>query len=293
MPIETRWLASATASCWHAAEAIARGAELVDRATHDAMVGEVDELLGEVRSLGLDQDFFFACAVPAAVQLDVPAEWAKAVLSRLVGVAPAPDAAQRLARRFVALQAAFLRTNPQVLDELELRTAPLMGQWEARGPGLLAGVARLTEPELIVERADVIAVHPVLGGGGAAHWLYNSVRIEAVLANPIAQLPEVLRLGWLLAQLQLELPKFDANLRADRRAEVWRLAMIPPVLAAAEEVELARYGPPSLAAALSAWTDDLEATAAGTLATWWDTYAATSASWPAALAALDRLLLAD
>jgi hypothetical protein len=291
MPIETRWLASAPASCWHAAQAIASGATLVDRATADALTGDVCALAGELELLGLGQAAFFEHAVPLAAQFDVPGEWAKAVLARLVGASPTPEAITRLARRYVALMSAFSRTNPQVLDQLELRVAPLMGQWEARGPGLMATVARLTELDLIVERADVIAVHPVLGGGGVAHWLNNSVRIEAVLANPIAELPEVLRLGWLLSQLHIDLPKYDGNLHRDRRAELWRLAMIPSLVAAGQEVELARMSPATIATAVAAWTDDRLASTPETLLNWWDTYQESSPSWPAALAALDRLLI--
>ncbi len=44
MPIETRWLVSASASCWHAVEAIGTGADLVDSATADALNANVSEL---------------------------------------------------------------------------------------------------------------------------------------------------------------------------------------------------------------------------------------------------------
>jgi hypothetical protein len=291
MPIETRWLASAPASCWHAAQGIATGATLVDRATAEALAGDALALIGELELLGLAPAAFFEHAVPLAAQFDAPSEWAKAVLARLVGAAPSPDDVQLLARRHAALMAAFSRTNPQLLDQLELRVAPLLGQWEARGPGLMATVARLTEPELIVEQADVIAVHPVLGGGGAAHWLCNSVRIEAVLANPIAELPEVLRLGWLLSQLHVDLPKHEGNLHRDRRAEVWRLAMIPPIVAAGQEVELTRMSPATISTAVSAWTENRSSTTPEILLNWWDTYQQSAPSWPAALAALDRLLI--
>jgi hypothetical protein len=293
MPIETRWLVSASASCWHAVEAIARGSHLVDSATHGALYDKVAELLADIQSLGLDREQFFQYAVPMAVQFDVPGEWAKALLAKLVGPAPAPDAVQQLARQSRSIETAFLQANPHVLGDLELRIAPLMGQWEARGPGLMTTAARLTEPELIVEQAEVIAVHPVLGGGGAAHWLNNSVRIEAVLANPLPELPEVLRLGWLLAQLHLDLPRFHGTLHRDRRTEIWQLAMIPPLLTAGEQVELTRFGQSTVAAATAAWTGNRDARTPGALFAWWDTYAATNPSWPAALAALDRLLIAE
>jgi hypothetical protein len=152
-------------------------------------------------------------------------------------------------------------------------------------------VARLTESDLLVSQADVILVQPVQGGGGAAHWNYNSVRIETVLANPVEQLPEVVRLGWLLAQLNMDLPKFQGDMRRDALAEIGPLAMIPPVLAAAQEVELARCDLPTLAAALKAWqTGPAEP---GVLIEWWDTYQTARPAWTVALGALARLLAGD
>ena len=152
----------------------------------------------------------------------------------------------------------------------------------------MAELATLTEDDLVVAAADVILVHPVQGGGGAAHWLYNSVRIEAVLANPLTELPEVVRLGWLLAQLNLDLPKFEGDLRRDRAAVIGPIAMIPPVLAAAAQVELARLDVPTLATALTAWRIDQVEPAA--LLDWWEAYLASRASWTVALGALDRML---
>ena len=127
-------------------------------------------------------------------------------------------------------------SQPKLLDELELRAGPLREQWEGRGPGLLAGICRLTEPGILVERADVLVVYPVAGGGGTAHREHNAVSIEAVLANPLPQLPEVARLAWLIAQLNLDLPRYTETLRGSRR--VAALATIPPTLAAAADVEL-------------------------------------------------------
>ena len=100
-----------------------------------------------------------------------------------------------LADCLAAVLAAQRSALPQLDDELALRELPLREQWEARGPGILTHVAQLTESGLYPEEAEVLLVHPALGGGGAAHLPYNSVRIEAVLANPHADLPEVVRLG--------------------------------------------------------------------------------------------------
>jgi hypothetical protein len=157
---------------------------------------------------------------------------------------------------------------------------------------MLAQIGRSTESELVVPQADVLLVHPAMGGAGRAHLAYNSVRIEAVLANPQAALPEIVRLAWLLAQLSNDLPQHQGNLSRARVAEVGGLAFVPPTLAAAESVELARYGLPTLALAVTTWQVPVAdpASIAPVLDEWWQVYCASRPAWSVALAALDRML---
>jgi hypothetical protein len=182
----------------------------------------------------------------------------------------------------------------------------------------------------MVPNADVVLVYPAYGGGGRAHLLYNSVRIEAVLTNPVPELPEIVRLAWLLAQLNIDLPAFSENLRPQRRNKIAQLAMLPATLQAAEEVELARCDPAAIRLALKVWNVGAsrvltegqnemspqpassdwgleEATTfnpsncsadavqdqgelTSVLFEWWQTYVESRPRWPTALAALDRML---
>ena len=149
----------------------------------------------------------------------------------------------------------------------------------------------LTEEALLVESCPVLLVHPARGGGGAAHLPYNSVRIEAVLANPHAELPEVLRLAWLIAQLNLDLPAISEAINPARLPHVARFALLPAVLAAAEIVELARLSPESLQQAITAWGLSVPSgiDAAPLVHDWWQTYQADRPPWRVALKALDHL----
>ena len=288
MPTELRWLVSTACGSLHAADALLAGRPFVDRAAADAIADEARAWRSTWRPAGF----------PKSRSSSMPCRWPRGATRRWAGPRRSPASCsgrptirrspQRLSRRFIALQAAFSQQNPQALEELELRSQPLREQWEARGAGLLATVGRLTEPALIVETADAILVQPVTGGGGAAHWLYNSVRMEAVLTNPIAELPEVAHLAWLAAQLQLDLPAYHGDLPRSRLIEVWQLAMIPPVLAGAEEVELLRNDPRTLAAALAAWTATPEVIQP--LADWWASYQIDNPPWIVAIGALDRML---
>jgi hypothetical protein len=297
MSIEPRWIVSTPASSLYAASimldpaAETAGSVPLDSKTSELLAVEVASLAEDVAAVGLAPAVFFDHAIALSARFDAPLEWAKVLVLKALGPRTAPELiAARLARSRIALDAAFARAHPGLLEELELRSEPLRLQWEARGPGLMKGVGRLFDADLIVEQADVILVQPALGGGGGAHTPYNSLHIEAVLTNPLAELPEVVRLGWLWSQLNLDLPKFQDALQRDRLHEIGRLAMIPAVLAAAEEVELARLDENILAKALTAWR--VSGAEAGQLLQWWETRQSTGAAWNVALGALDRMLAA-
>jgi hypothetical protein len=215
---------------------------------------------------------------------------AEVVLSKVGRDSAATARAGEFAGLFADLKRAQSTSQPKLLDELELRAGPLREQWEGRGPGLLAGIGRLTEPGILVEQADALVVYPVAGGGGTAHLAQNAVSIEAVLANPWPQLPEVARLAWLIAQLNLDLPRYTETLRDVRR--VAALAAIPPTLAAANEVELAQDDPATLRLALRAWRPggSDESAVADCLESWWKTWFNQRTKWPVALAALEQML---
>ncbi len=110
------------------------------------------------------------------------------------------------------------------------------------------------------------------------------------------QLPETLRLGWLLSQLNQDLPIYSDTIRPERLPHLARLAMLPPVLAASELVEWAQLDAPTLRRALVRWHlveesdrnkfDRLTAT----LLDWWGIYTSSSPRWTVALAALDEMI---
>jgi hypothetical protein len=181
---------------------------------------------------------------------------------------------------------------PNLNEELTLRERPLREQWEGRGNGLLCEIGRLTEESLVPERCEVLLVLPALGGAGEAHLAYNSVLIEGVLANPIAELPEVVRLAWLIAQLQLDLPKYSEEVEPQRLPDIGRLAMLPPALIAGEAMEFTRFTPELIGKAIAAWhiNPPPGSDIAALVGQWWQTYIETRPPWNVALAALDQIL---
>ena len=288
-----RFSASASASCFHAAAAMARGMPLVDARLAEALAASVASLTAELAASGIDPEAFFSQAVPLAADFENNRELAERVLNKLRGRENHELPAARLAGWFSQLESAFLGAVPGVVDELELRSGPLCEQWEARGPGLLAAIGRLTEPALLAESAEVVLVYPALGGAAAAHLPYNKVIIEALLTNPHGELPEVVRLGWLLSTLNLDLPKYSEAIPPKRLTRLAPLAMLPGTLEAAAEVELTPGGAALLAGAIAAWrlADSNADLLVETLQEWWQTYQDRRPPWSVALAALDRMLI--
>jgi hypothetical protein len=292
MPMELRWIANRTVSCFHAAWAVAQRLPAAQPVLLETLTPAVKNLTDSLEANYVPQDRFFEHLVPLSCGIESSRDLAEATLRKFMNREQAQPLALRLAGDLTAIKKAYDATLPDLLDQLELRSRPLREQWEARGPGMLAGVGRRTEPDLLVEKADVILVDPFSGGGGESHLPYNSVRIEAVLANPCPQLPEVVRLAWLLSMLNLDLPLYSEKLPRERAGWILRLAMLPAVVAAAVDVELAQEEGEVLKLAIKNWnlTPSSMRDPGETLTAWWQTFVKSRPAWPVALVALDKML---
>jgi hypothetical protein len=292
MATDLTWRTVPLVSHLHAAEATTHARPPADERLAEALRPSAAAFAGEIRAAGVPAERFWAHLIPQAANTDNRRQLIESCVTKSAGRSPRLNAiVSNLTAALSSLEVAAQAALPKLAEELALRERPLREQWEARGPGLLLQIGALTEPALVPESCQVLLVHPIQGGGGEAHLPYNSVRIEAVLANPVAELPEVVRLAWLIAQVQLDLPIWSEAIHASRLPHVARFALLPPALAAAENVELARLSPDTLRQAIVAWQiaapPDLDA--ATLLLEWWQTYQATRPPWRVALTALDRL----
>jgi hypothetical protein len=291
MPTELRWIASLPASALHAAEAVLEGKTLTDLKLAEAMAGPAKKLAGTIRAGGLRPEKLLPLLTVLSAGIPGPLQLTEVALMKVADRAKAKDNA-RLAEVVRQVISAFQQSVPDVVQQLELRAEPIRNQWEARGPGLLATLGRMTDPELIAEQANVVLVSPVLGGGGRAHLPYNSVEFEAVIADPIAGLPEVVRLAWLVGQLNCDLPKHQGEMTRDQLTQTAAWAMIPAVLSAAEDVELAHCDTAMIRLALESWTvwKVVENSAlVDQLTNWWETYHRNRPAWHVAIAALRKM----
>lgn len=314
--METIFKPNVLVSCLHAADAATRGLPLVDPRLAEAIRLPAAQLAGEIAAAGLPAARFWRHLIPLAASIENRRQLAEMAIIKTSGrMARLEQVTSAIAASIAAIENAVGGAIPDMLQELELRSRPIREQWEARGPGMLKQIGVLTDEALLVPRCEVLLVHPALGGAGEAHLTYNQVRLEAVLANALPELPEVTRLAWLIAQLQLDLPANCDQIHADRLPHVARFAMLPPVLTAAEYVDLAKFTPETLRYAIEAWrlnvpasvnspaevgqssdlSHDSTALSYGSvspalLMQWWETYLQTRPPWPVALTALDQMI---
>jgi hypothetical protein len=290
--LKLHWRPHVTTSCLHAADALLRGGTIVEPRLAEAIAAPSQELARNIASETVNGPRFWRFLFGLSASAGSSRELALQALTKTVGRHRAELLLPRMSGALVELEAAVRRAFPDLISELELRMRPLREQWEARGPGMLYGICLRPEASLIAEQAEVLVVQPARGGGGQAHLSANSVRIEAVLANPHPELPEVVRLAWLLAQLQLDLPAYSDRIHADRLPRVAAYAMMMPVLEAAQEVELVQVSSALLDRAIAAWHLSVPAdlNAPQVVLQWWETYRDSRPPFPVALTALDQML---
>jgi hypothetical protein len=283
--MQLTWITSVGAGALHTARAILAGRRTIDRFLAAELAAPTAALAAAIAASGCPPANLWGQLLPLAAQGAAGQILAAKALAQAEIVA-SPAVIQRLGRAASEFEAAFIAARPRIADELPLRCEPLRSQWEARGPGLLSGVRLLTGSDLLVPSASVVLLSPALGGDGEAYPADNLVTFEAVLANPIAQLPEVLRLGWLLAQLNPDLALLRHRSDASDCRRVIRAALMVMVLAAAEDVELASADRAHFDLAAQAWLQDPAATEK--LWRWWESYSSERPAWPDALEALAR-----
>ena len=253
--------------------------------------GPFDALIGEILAPGWPVNEVLRELTSLTVDIGNNRELVERVSTRLQ--LPPGDAASkvRIAGAVSDIETNIERSLPNVADELTARVRPIREQWEARGPGLLAEIARLADPLAVPASAEIVLVLPYVGGHGVAYPAQNRIVLEAMLVHPLPELRETLRIAWLLSQLNADLPALADVLAPKSRDNILALATLPAVLSAAEAVELGHCDERSLAGALSAWRlerDDPEL--AGKLWSWWNAWLDQRAKWPVAVAALNHLV---
>lgn len=287
------WRPTFAGTTTHIATTLARGKPLADPQMGASLLEPFASLHQCVLNSGVDPVAFWRQLMPLTCQESLNNKQIEAVLDAQASASSAStDGLTSIHKLCDAFQTAVAQAIPDITEDLAMRSGPLRQHWEARGPGMLAEVDRLTN-SIPLETATVYLVMPVRGGGGEAHLHHQAVHLEAVLTNGREDLPEVARLAWLLSQLSTPVSPPQQDLSPGTDSRLTGLAMLIPTLLAAEHVELTRFNESVLQSALHHWLEyppdpkDLIVK----LLRWWDTYQRSSTTWQMALQALERTLV--
>ena len=291
--MELRWKASFSASCLHAVTCLDEGLPAADLEISALLRPAAAQLQQELHACGLAGAQILPQLTGLSSEIQDNRQLIQLAVTQVLGTNTISEAAvNRLAGRIADLESTLRYHRPQLVNELAIRGRPLREQWETRGPGLLSNVARQTSENFVAPTGEVVLVYPLVGGQGRAHLNNNRVTLEAVLANPHDDLPETVRLGWLLTQLNFDMPMFSDPIPRFHLPIVASLACLPLVLAGAESVEWSTLSRESIARAIECWhlPTDLPADIASRLHNWWQAYAEGETPWSVAIAALDQIL---
>ncbi len=310
--MELRWIASRSAAGLYAAGAIWQGHTLLDTRLQEAIAKPARRLREAIVAMGFDADDVMRHLIPNAARVERNSQMIELTLRKLPFFRPSMvESTSLLAGCVAEIETAIDRMDPKFADKLLDQGKPLHDNWEIRGKALSHRAAQLTDSMLLVPNAEVILV-PQTTGAGSAYLDYNSVSIEPTDADPLdagpmdadsdAKLPAVVRLAWLLSQLNIDLPMFSETIPKPLLPTIAGLAMLPPSLAAAVERGLIKATPSEpcplpLGRAIAQWDiqgpenqDGAPVDLAEVTAIWWKTYTEASIPWNAALSALFAML---
>jgi hypothetical protein len=240
--MELYWQTSCPVSALHMAWVVASGRGLLDDAFSLQLQPLVGQIAAAAREATWSHSFFWRRLLTFSVDCPHPGQLAQQVLSHHPSQAEADRLAGPLAQALTACFQIAAERYPRMQEQLQLRVQPLQQAWEARGPGLMYQLRETTAGLAVAESASVILVQPAAGGDGLAHLATDRVHLEAVLTDIDPRLPETLRMAWLLSQISLDQTDWAS-----------RWALVPAILAAAEEVQLASLNSQTLALGLAHW----------------------------------------
>ena len=290
--MELHWKASFSASCLHAVACAEGGFPAIDSELAQLIEQPATVLIGSLAEFQLPVRPTLQTLASLASSYDNNRQLVELTLTRLRGPGAREQVVSLIAAAIGTLETKVLAARPEMVDELALRAKPLQEQWSARGPGLLKQVERLTDENFVAPSAEVVLVQPWVGGYGRTDLKTNRVLFEAVLTNPHSDLPEALRLGWLLSQLNSDLPVYSEVITNGNLERVAALATLPVILTAAETVEWCMCDLATIERCIECWQIETESPQqlAEQLFRWWNTYQGGSTSWAVAWRALESLL---
>ncbi|MEX0824723.1 MAG: hypothetical protein WD119_01075 [Pirellulaceae bacterium] len=291
MSTRIRWTYSVSLSVLRAAASVAFHEPVISPPLESSLSPSVAAINNRLALDELDLARFWQELVASGLdEIDDRERCESALLAAGCSPLASDTLASAVSRYLTDIRLAHSEEFPKLADQLPLRGRPIRERWEERGAGLLRQIGARTHSQLLPTRATVCLIQPVRGGDGGVDVQRESVWMEAVLTNVEPNIPETLRLGWLLARLGMTHENANRLIAADNLPRVASCALVPVVLAAGQELELIPPGPLPIAAALQTWRMEADASTEAVLRNWWEQLSEGGTPFPVAIKALDRML---
>lgn len=307
MTTRLRWEIGDRLSPLHAARCWAGGLKGTDPQLVEAIAEPMTQLTERLAADEVNLEAFWRCLLTHVAAnhptVDDRDACRAALATAGVGELTLDAVTSAVHSRIAEIRLAFQERFPKLAQQLSLRGRPLREQWEAYGPGLLRFVGKQTHEAFLPKSVTALLLSPYRGGDGDCDTASGTLWIEAVLTNPVPEIPEVLRLSWLVSRIGLERACTSHPVPADqdrsgptgaiRQTDVIGLALIPIVLQSAVELELLaplEAAPDRIATAVAAWSGHAEPSVVEILHDWWQQTRQLRPAFPVSLKALDRML---
>ena len=284
--LNIRWIDHVEMSAAHAAHVVAIGAAFADPKTEELLVEPVTEINNRLVSSSLDVASFWQQYLRnIMVDTDLADACSNALLAARCNEMQLEQIARAIRGRLVDARSLFFKKFPKLVDQLQLRAQPLKSQWDSYGPGLVREVDRRIwgdqpPPRWSPGRVDALLVQPIRGGDGGFDAEQKRIWVEAMLTDADPEVPEVLRIVWLVTRLTIELYLRDGS--DDALADSWALVSVPIALEAGRELEIVNWPEAPIEKAMQVWHFG-DTNVATKLGAWWRSHRDSAMPLPAAL----------
>ncbi|NNE00515.1 MAG: hypothetical protein HKN47_24635 [Pirellulaceae bacterium] len=296
--VSIRWSSDAALSAVHAAHVVATGGFCTDQKTEQALVESVTDINNRLLSASLDiGTFWLRLLSETAFDPTNTRTCEIALLDSGCSKLQLEQTASVISNRLSDSRLAFQRRFPKLTEQLALRGRPIRDLWDTVGPGLLSNIAKqiwVGSPpnDWWPPRVDAVLVQPMRGGDGGFDSAAHKFWIEAVLTDSDPDVPEVLRVAWLVTQLAVETQTLErSSERTSERSGTlpWSIGSVPLVLSAGKYLDLVKGPELPIQAALQHWRLG-DANTAAVVTRWWQAWQKDPTPMPVGLKHLDKLL---
>lgn len=291
--LNLRWKAQVELSVAHASFVVATGANCTDRKIEQTLISPVTDINNRLLSASLDIGAFWKRYLLEILrESSMQQACTEALECSGCGEMQIEATSKAICSRLSDARLGFLTRFPKLSEQLPLRLKPLRDRWETVGQGLLLDIARQIwrEPpnQWWPATTSAMMIQPMRGGDGGFDLESQSLWMEAVLTDVEPEVPEVLRMAWLITRMaihsHIQTKSADPSL-----AKPWSLVSVPLVLSAGKSLELVRGDELPIRRAMELWQfGDTET--AQTLAVWWPQFLDSDQPLPAALKILQHRL---